>query len=73
MAENAHRAFARMGQPNKAAQRRGLAGAVASQQRDDFTLAHLQADAVQDVALAVKSVKAFRLKRHAAHAAAFPR
>ena len=73
MAEDAHRALARMGQAHQAAQRRGLAGAVAAQQRDDLAFAHFEPDAVQDVALAVKSVEAFCLERHVAHAAVFPR
>ena len=73
MAENAHRAVARMGQTDQAAQRRRFAGAVAAEQCDDLALPHLQADAVQDVALAVIGVEAFRLEHDAAHAATFPK
>ena len=40
---------------------------------DDLAFAHLEADAVQDMALAVKGVQAFRLEYDVAHAAAFPR
>ena len=50
-------------QAHQAAQRRGLAGAVAAEQRHDLAFAHLEADAVQDVALAVKGVQAFRFER----------
>ena len=57
--ENRHAAFARRRQAHQAAQRRGLARAVASEQRGDLALGHLQADAVQDVALAVVGVEAF--------------
>ena len=55
----AHRAVARRGQPDQAPQGRGLAGAVAAKQGDDLALAHFEADAVQDVALAVEGVEAF--------------
>ena len=63
MAEDRDRALARRRQAHQAAQRRGLAGAVAAEQRDDLALAHLEADAVQDVALAVEGVQAFGLER----------
>ena len=62
VAEDAHRAAARRGQPDQAAQGRGLAGAVAAEQRDDLALADFEADAVQDVALAVKGVQPFGLE-----------
>src|SRR5579883_2823374 len=73
VAEDAHRALARMGQANEAAERRRLAGAVAAEKRDDLALAHLQADAMQDVALAVISVQVFGLEHDRAAHAAFPR
>ena len=50
-----------------------LAGAIAPEQRDDLAFAHLEADTMQDMALAVKRMEAFSLKRHVAHAAAFPK
>jgi hypothetical protein len=62
-----------MRQSDQAAQRSGLAGAVAAEERDDFALANFQSDAMQNVALAVEGVQAFCLKRDATHAAAFPR
>ena len=65
-------AFARRGQADEAAQGRGLAGAVAAQQGDDLALAHLEADAMQDMALAVEGVQAFGLER-ASLMRAFPR
>ena len=43
-------------QPGDGAQRRGLAGAVASEQRDDLAFAHIEADSLDDVALAVVGV-----------------
>jgi hypothetical protein len=72
MTENSHRALARRREAHEAPERRRLAGAVAAQKRHDFALAHLEADAVQDVALAVESVKARGLEHDLAHAA-FPR
>ena len=59
-------------QAHQAAQRRGLAGAVAAEQRDDLAFAHLEADAVQDVALAVEGVQVLGLRAHRVHAG-FPR
>ena len=44
--------------PHQAAQRRGLARAVAPEQRGDLALGDLQADAMQDMALAVIGVQA---------------
>ena len=70
MAENAHRAVARMRETHQAAQRRRLAGAIAAEQRDDLAFAHVEADAMQDMALAVKGVQALGLQCHLAHAAA---
>ena len=52
------RARARRRQANQAAQRGGLAGAVAAQQGGHLPLRHLQPDIVQDVALAVEGVQA---------------
>src|SRR5262249_10513337 len=52
-AEDLDAALARRRQPHDAAQRRRLAGAVAAEQRHDLAFADLEADAVQDVALAV--------------------
>jgi hypothetical protein len=47
-----------VGEADQAAQRRRLAGAVAPEQGDDLAFAHRQADAVQDVALAVVGLQA---------------
>ena len=58
-AEDRDLAFARRRQAHQAAQRRGLAGAVAAQQGGDLALGDLQADAMQDMALAVIGVEAF--------------
>jgi hypothetical protein len=40
-------------EPGDGAQGRGLAGAVAAQQREDLAFVHIEADALHDVALAV--------------------
>ena len=68
LAEDRNLAFARRRQAHQASQRRGLARAVASEQRGDLALGNLQADAMQDVALAVIGVQAFGCQRggHAA-------
>ena len=58
-AEDRYAAVARRGQSHEAAQRRGLAGAVAAQQCGHLALAGLEADTMQNVALAVKSVEPF--------------
>src|SRR5205085_6524742 len=42
----------------------GAAGAVASQQGDDLALAHVELDAVQDMALAVPGVQVVRAQDH---------
>ena len=56
---------------HQAAQGRGLAGAVAAEQRGDLAFRDLEADAMQDMALAVIGVQAFGDER-CGHAA-FPR
>ncbi|KAG1249119.1 hypothetical protein G6F68_013508 [Rhizopus microsporus] len=48
-AVDAHRTLARSGQAQNGPQRRGAAGAVAAQQRDDFALPYAHIHAVQDV------------------------
>jgi hypothetical protein len=58
-AENLDVAFARRGQSHQAAQGRGLAGAVAAEQRGHLAFGGFEADAVQDVALAVIGVEPF--------------
>ena len=70
-AEQRDLASARAGEADQAAQRRRLPRAVAAEQRDDLALAHLEAHAVQDMTLAVKSVQILGLQRD--HAAALPR
>src|SRR6185437_7662017 len=72
VAENAHHAVARVREAHEAAQRRALAGAVAAKQSDDLALTHFESDAMQDMTLAVKSMKALGLERDPAHAAAVP-
>ena len=52
-------AFAGRREAHEATQRRGFAGAVAAQQCRHLALGGFKADAVQDVALAVKCVEAF--------------
>ena len=59
-AEDRDAAFARRREPHQAAQRRGLAGAVAAEQRGDLAFGDFEADAVQDVALAVVGVAGLR-------------
>jgi hypothetical protein len=44
------------GDPNHGLQQRRFAGAVASEQGQDFVLAHVERDGVEDVALAVECV-----------------
>src|SRR6202011_2931493 len=56
--ENGDAALARGRERHQAAQGRGLAGAVAAEQRRDLALGDLEADAMQDVALAVEGVQA---------------
>ena len=70
-AEQRDPAGARAGEADQAAQRRRLPRAVAAKQRDDLALAHFEAHAVQDVALAIESMDALGLERD--HAAALPR
>ena len=72
MVQYVHSSLARGSQADQAPQRGGLAGAVAAQKRDDFALPHFEADVVQDVALAVVGMQAFRLEYRTCHAA-FPR
>ena len=50
---------------HQAAQGRGLAGAVAAEQRRDLAFRDLEADAMQDMALAVIGVEAFGLRARA--------
>ena len=59
LAEHRDLALARRRQSHQASQRRGLAGAVASEQRGDLALGDAEADAMQDMALAVIGVEAF--------------
>ena len=59
LAEDGDPALARRGKSHQASQRRALARAVAPQQRGDLAFGNLEADAMQDVALAVIGVKAF--------------
>ena len=61
-------ALARRRQAHEAAQRRGLAGAVAAEQRRHLAFGDFEADAVQDMALAIKGMKPFGGQRggHAA-------
>src|SRR6185437_6966148 len=47
------RAAAISDQPHDRAQRRGLAGAIAPEQRDHFALLHVEGYPVQDVRLAI--------------------
>src|SRR5271166_261047 len=61
-AEYFDRSLARPRQPDQAAQCRALARPVAAEQGDDLALAYLEADIVQDVALAVKRVEVGRLQ-----------
>src|SRR3984893_3172199 len=56
-AEDRDLALARRREPPEAAQRRGLAGAVAAEQRRPLALGGFKAHAMQDVALAVKRMK----------------
>ena len=69
-AEQRHPAGAWRSQADQAAQRRGLAGAIASKQCGDLALGDGQADIVQDMALAVDRCSAPRPQR--VHSA-FPR
>ncbi len=50
---------ARAGQAHDGAQRRGAAGAIAAQQRDDFALGDRQIDVMQDVRFAIPGVQRF--------------
>jgi len=61
-------ALARRRQAHQAAQGRGLAGAVAAEQRGDPPFRDLQADAMQDVALAVKGLQALGGEHDVRHA-----
>ena len=69
-AEDAHSALPRRGEAHEASERRRLARTIAPQQGDELAFADLEAHAVENVALAVKCLQAFRLER--LHAA-FPR
>ena len=53
-----HRTPALAEHAHDGAQRRGLAGAITSQKRDDLPFAHLEVHAVQDMRLAVPALKA---------------
>jgi len=67
LAEDAHHALARVGKSYEAAQRRRLAGSIATEERDEFALGHAEADAVEDMALAVEAVDGLDVERvHAA-------
>jgi hypothetical protein len=68
-AEDRDAAGARRCEPHEAAQRRCLAGAVPAEQRGDLAFGYLQADVLQDVALAVKGVQPFGSECRRAHAA----
>jgi hypothetical protein len=70
LSEECDPSLARRCQPEQAAQRRRLAGAVAAEQRRDLAVGDIDADAVQDVALAVEGVQPLGGQR--VHAA-FPR
>ena len=59
LTEDRDLAFARRRQSHQASQRRGLSRAVASQQRGNLAFGDLEADAVQDMALAVIGVEVF--------------
>src|SRR3546814_10175873 len=48
----------RLGEARDGAQCRGLAGAVAPEQGDDLPFVHIEADVLDDVALAVESLEA---------------
>src|SRR6185369_10538881 len=48
-------------------ERRGLAGAVAPEQRYHLALAHLEVDAVQDMRLSVPGVEAFDSQEDLSH------
>src|SRR3954466_7718863 len=48
-------------------ERGGLAGAVAAEQRDHLTLAHLEIDTMEDVRLAVPGVEAPYLEQNLRH------
>ena len=59
-------ALLRRREAGDAAQRRGLAGAVATEERDDLAFGHAQRQAVKDVAEAVVGVDAFDFEDQAA-------
>jgi hypothetical protein len=73
MAENSDGAFARVRQADEASERCGLAGAVAAQKRDDLPFMHLEADAVQNVALAIIGVQVLGLQHDRVAHAALPK
>ena len=54
------------------AQGRGLAGAVAAEQRDGLALADVEIDAVQDVALAVPGLAGRGLREAARYSCSVP-
>src|SRR5437870_5889291 len=70
--ENAHCALARRCQSDEASERGRLTGPVSTEERDDLALTQFEAHAVQNVALAIIGVEAFRHECHLAHAADFP-
>ena len=64
-AVEADRAGARPHQPHDAGERRGLAGAVAPEERDDFAALHADRETEEDLTLAVRGLKSSHFKeRH---------
>ena len=58
--------------PMMARKRRGLAGAVAAEQRDGLALADVEVDAMQDMALAVPGLQRRGLRGGARHSCSVP-
>ena len=68
----AHRAGALADDAHDRFQRRGLAGAVAAEQRHHFALAHVEDHAVQDVRLAVPGLQVLDREQGARSYQAWP-